>query len=166
MNWLGSLATLAILAAGSADVLACRRIPPIIIPSNSELAAGSELVFIARIERVLPLGIADDELVRSGFANVPTNTPIRMLTASTEFSFVRSLKGAPLMHSMMESATTSCGTILQEGSEYLIFANNPASADDEVVPLRGTFKLDGSQQAQASLAEVESSFSFPHSVQP
>jgi len=166
MNWLGSFAALAILSAGSADALACRRIPPVVIPSNSELAARSELVFIARIEGVLPLGAADEELLRSGFANVPMNTPIRLPTASTEFSVVRSLKGAPLVHARIESATTSCGTILEDGSEYLVFANNPASADAEIVPLSGTFQLDGSQQAQASLAEVESSLSFPHSVQP
>ncbi len=125
-------------------------------PTSAELATASELVFIARIDAVRPLSQNEAQFLREGHLEVPVGTPFRYPTASAAFSLIRDLKGRAPAHVSIQGATDNCsGISLEPGSDYLIFASTPGDPGGDIVPVKGSFKLDDSPSAQAELRKVE-----------
>ncbi len=166
MKRCAALVGLLLFAGVCVDALACRTIPPIVVPPVEQLAATSDFVFIARVEQVLPLSDEDAELVQLAFGEAPLEKPIILPNASMRISLLRTLKGAPSAHAMMQSALTNCGVVLQEGGDYLVFANDPGLSGGEILPLLGTFLFDNSPQALADLSRIESTLSLSNRQKP
>ena len=166
MNRCATLVGLLLLFGTCTDALACRTVPPIVVPPVEQLAGTSDLVFIARVEQVLPLSDEKAELVQLAFGEAPLEKPIILPNASARISLLRTLKGAPSARAMMQSALTNCGVVLEEGGDYLVFANDPGLSGGEILPLLGTFRFDSSSQALAKIARIESTLSLSHSKKP
>ena len=151
---------LALLGLFCGNAMACRMVG-YVWPTSTELASTSQLVFIAHVEKVQPLSKSDEEFVRSGFASAPNGISVRVPTERAEFSLVRNLKGLTPKPALLESSVWNCsGVTLEQGSDYLIFANAPEKVGADIAPAKGSFKLDGSLHAQVELQNIENYFTL------
>jgi hypothetical protein len=165
MGILSVAGLLACLALVPFDAFACRTNPPRTAPSYRDLANTSELIAVIHVERIRPLSPAEESFIEKVFTDPPMNVAIRLPTASAEFSTVRVLKGKRPEQSLIQSGVTSCDISFQQGKDYLVFSQRPASSG-EIVPLYGTFTIDLSQHSLAALAEVESFLSHNNPAKP
>ena len=148
----------AALLLGSSNAMACRR-PGYVPPTTVELASSSALVFIAHVGKVRPLSQAEEEFVASRFAGVPDGLPIEVPSERAEFSLVRNLKEAAPSSVLLKSSVWNCSGInLEQGNDYLVFAQVPDSVGQDISPIQGSFKLDGSEFAHAELQKIENHF--------
>ena len=58
----------------------------------------------------------------------------------SQFTLIETLKGAVPTGTLLSSATHSCGVMLREGKEYMIFAEMPAAGGD-IVAMKGSFNV-------------------------
>ena len=102
---------------------------------------------------------AEEEFVVSKFAGVPDGLPIEVPSERAEFSLVRNLKGAAPASLLLKSSVWNCSGInLEQGNDYLVFAQVPDSVGQDISPIQGSFKLDGSEFAHAELQKIENHF--------
>jgi len=132
---------------------------------HGELAKSSDLVAVIRVERIQPLTKEEQAEMDRLFTD-PPETPFRLPTTSAEFSTIRVLKGKLPAQSQIQNGATNCDVVLAENSDYVIFANLPATPGHEIVPLYGTFRLDESQHSLIALADVESALTPSNRTQP
>ncbi|MEJ1096649.1 MULTISPECIES: hypothetical protein [unclassified Pseudoxanthomonas] len=144
----------------SGSAMACS-IPGKQWPTTAELAIASDLVFIAHVERIRRMSPEDTKLMEAiSSGNPPLNVAFLPPTHPADFSVLRVLKGTVPEHVLLQSAVQNCsGVHLEEGGDYLIFANRPSMAGDDIAPIKGSFKLDDSEYTQDELRKVE--FLFP-----
>ena len=146
----------ALLSVFPGKAFACRMSPPVITRTSIELAAQSDLVFIAHVDKVRPLDAADQAFLKDFPANTKVGVIYTMPTALTEYTVVRVLKGVAPMPALLQSATWNCGgLIMEKGGEYLIFANRQVDVRGTVAPIEGSFPLQGFTEAAAELQKID-----------
>ena len=146
----------ALLGVFPGEALACRMSPPVVTRTSIELAAHSDLVFIAHVDKVRPLDAADQAFLKDFPANTKVGVIYTMPTAVAEYTVVRVLKGSGPMAALLQSATWDCGGLMMEtGGEYLIFANRQVDVRGTVAPIEGSFPLQGFTEAAAELQKID-----------
>lgn len=160
-----ALLMVSMMTAGSA--MACR-IEGMQWPTTTELANTSELIFIAHVERVRPMSPENARLMEAIDSGNPlVDVPFLYPVHPADFSVRSVLKGTVPEYTLLQSAVQDCsGVHLEEGEDYLIFANRPAMPGDDIAPIKGSFKLDSSKYAQDELRKVESLFPSKRQRQP
>ena len=165
MNKFALASLFPILALASPEAGACSMDPPLMAPPIDQLVLRSDLIMVARIERIEPITKEEAALTEQLMRDPPINVSFRFPTGTARFSAARVLKGALPANARLQNGATNCDVTFVEDRDFVVFANKPDSSGD-IVPLYGTFLLDISQQSRNALAEVESLLSPSESAQP
>jgi len=159
------LPVVGMLVAVAGNAAACVMEPPQAPAGPREVARVADIVAIIHVDRIEPL-TAEEQAETQRLFTTPSDGPIHFPGPSVHFSVRRALKGHVAAGALLRNGATSCEAGVQEGGDYLLFARQPASPGDRIVPMDGTFRLDETGPGAATLAAVESSLTLPDLTHP
>lgn len=158
------------LVLAAMPALACRTDPPARAPAAAELLRQAGLAAIIRDAGLVPVSAVEQALAERQRRDLPFNTPSLPPAPGATSSAVRALKGAMPAVAVIQNGAgngaANCTLWLEPGRDHVFFAKLPASDGARLWPLRGTFALDDSADAQARLATVEAALSFSKLTHP
>lgn len=142
-----------VLLALAGNVNACMTIPPRKIPDRQDLVRTSEIVAVIHVDRIDPLTPEEEATLLRG---PPRGVSYSFPGQSVHFSVRRILKGSIPDGALIRNGATSCEVVLSANEVYVLFANQPASSGDRILPLDGTFRFRSTPEDAAIIADLES----------